>query len=91
MLRRIAPKVNYAYFDPSQGAAAPMQATNAAAAMITQVHEEANLCKICFMRPVNATLVPCGHRFCYECANKMKKECPLCRKAFTQVIKTYDA
>ena len=50
-------------------------------------------CTVCFERPVNAALIPCGHlSMCYECAVKVKKRdrlCPLCRQPIKSVLRVY--
>ncbi|AAZ67406.1 ihibitor of apoptosis (iap) [Trichoplusia ni single nucleopolyhedrovirus] len=46
-------------------------------------------CKICFSKEINACYIPCGHVVaCIECAWSIP-DCPICRKAFTNVIKIY--
>jgi len=40
---------------------------------------EIQTCKICMERPVNTTLLPCGHLVsCDSCARRLAK-CPICR------------
>jgi hypothetical protein len=54
--------------------------------------KESLCCPICDETFRSATLlVPCGHTFCRECLDKMKKVapgsgCPLCRRRFAQEI-----
>ena len=45
---------------------------------------EAELCMICHEPPANPTSLPCGHSFCTECVEELRKKgvsdvCPLCR------------
>ncbi|CBY37728.1 unnamed protein product [Oikopleura dioica] len=55
-----------------------------------------NSCAICLekyddKKRIECTLL-CGHRSCFECLNKLPyKNCPTCRKAFTnqQIIKLF--
>ena len=46
---------------------------------------EAEQCLICLGPPVNPTSLPCGHSFCTECVEELRKKgvadvCPLCRE-----------
>jgi len=42
-------------------------------------------CKVCFDRPIQTVLIPCGHEaLCKKCSKKMKV-CPICRKAVQRV------
>ena len=46
-------------------------------------------CKICYDNPINITMVPCGHfATCKKCAVSLK-ECPICREAINQKVKTF--
>ncbi|CAM9376334.1 unnamed protein product, partial [Ectocarpus sp. 6 AP-2014] len=55
-------------------------------------HErERNECIVCMTDEVNCVLVPCGHHcICLTCASRLE-ECPICRRAVTQKIKTFSA
>lgn len=55
---------------------------------ITQALKIIDTCKICLETKVNATLVPCGHACCYDCATKLQT-CHLCRAPITLKVKTY--
>ncbi|CAM9511280.1 unnamed protein product [Ectocarpus sp. 8 AP-2014] len=49
-------------------------------------------CIVCFDRPVNCTLVPCGHHCCcMSCAESMFNLCPVCGVAIDKKIKTISA
>jgi Lon protease-like protein len=40
-------------------------------------------CQVCYGLIVDPCISPCGHSFCYECANRIRDNsnlCPLCRK-----------
>ncbi|KAE8549906.1 hypothetical protein TMatcc_000956 [Talaromyces marneffei ATCC 18224] len=40
-------------------------------------------CRVCYGLIVDPCISPCGHSFCYECANRIRDTsnlCPLCRK-----------
>lgn len=46
---------------------------------------------ICINDKVNKALLPCGHVFCYECIDgvrKVKRQCPVCREEFNKI--SYD-
>jgi len=49
-------------------------------------------CTVCMAEPKDHALVPCGHRFCGECPQRVspKKRCPTCKQVFQQVIRLYD-
>ena len=42
--------------------------------------EDKLTCKICYERPVDCTMQPCGHAACVKCVGALK-DCPFCRKA----------
>ena len=47
-------------------------------------------CQICFNSKINAVFVPCGHSYwCYDCAKKCKKRCPVCRKKCKMIQKIF--
>ena len=48
------------------------------------------LCPICFERPRNHCLVPCGHRMCLQCGELCLPICPQCRGDCTQCIRVWD-
>ena len=53
---------------------------------------EARECSICCDGEISAALVPCGHTYCFTCADRLrgtKKACPVCRKAISQVQRLY--
>lgn len=50
---------------------------------------EEKLCKICYANEYNTAFLPCGHVVaCAKCASSVTK-CPLCRKAFVDVMRVY--
>ena len=56
-------------------------------------HEE-SLCRICYDREADIVLLPCGHlATCGQCASACR-DCPMCRRAIEQSVKsrkaTYD-
>ena len=48
-----------------------------------------NECSVCFEAEVDSVLVPCGHCCTCEACGKKLSECPICRQAISQVIRTY--
>ncbi|KXS13956.1 hypothetical protein M427DRAFT_57967 [Gonapodya prolifera JEL478] len=52
-------------------------------------------CVVCFDRPKQAVLVPCGHiALCTLCATNLhykREKCPICRKYINQVVRTFYA
>ena len=50
-------------------------------------------CKICFTRPIDCVLVPCGHFFaCMICAERLDDlPCPICKQGVAFAQKTYRA
>lgn len=50
---------------------------------------EEKLCKICYMDEKNAVFVPCGHVVsCIKCSLSVK-ECPVCRRPYTGVMRVF--
>ncbi len=48
-----------------------------------------NECIVCFQKPRDCTMVPCGHlACCYDCGLKLTK-CCVCQQNIDRVIKTY--
>lgn len=48
----------------------------------TAIRDELD-CQVCYSLIVDPCISPCGHSFCYECANRIRDNsnlCPLCRK-----------
>lgn len=48
-----------------------------------------HICMICMDREKNTALIPCGHRFCDQCAKVLKK-CPMDRSIIKDRLRTYD-
>mmetsp|Transcript_3941 Transcript_3941/g.4545 ORF Transcript_3941/g.4545 Transcript_3941/m.4545 type:complete len:413 (-) Transcript_3941:352-1590(-) len=47
-------------------------------------------CIVCFESPVATVFVPCGHSCCcIDCSKEFEKECPVCRGAVDQIIRTF--
>lgn len=58
----------------------------------TALQPEGANCCICFAKPKDAALVPCGHRMCFECGRKVRKErrrCPICNKSIGTVMRLF--
>ena len=51
--------------------------------------EPAMTCSICLARPVKAALIPCGHCFCDECAERAGDRCYMCRADVHKAIPLY--
>ena len=47
----------------------------------TPTDDETKTCSICAVNLKDYAL-PCGHIYCVECLNKMKCECPTCKKKY---------
>ena len=58
---------------------------------ITQQHvQQPAECKVCFERPVDVVILPCGHLvICSSCAVTVGDFCPMCRGRIAAVVKTY--
>ena len=57
--------------------------------------DENESCKVCCSAPADCVLLPCGHVFfCRGCRTtyetKSKKECPMCRNPYDDVIEIAD-
>ena len=53
--------------------------------------KEEDLCKLCFDRKIDTVMIPCGHMVvCRHCGKKVK-DCPICRKPFDGIIRTFKA
>ena len=51
--------------------------------------DDRNQCVVCLDAPRSAVFVDCGHLVvCNACAEKVR-ECPLCRKPKTKVLRVY--
>ena len=50
------------------------------------------LCKVCFDRPIETVLLPCGHSLmCLSCSATVGSACPMCRVNIVQVVRTFSA
>jgi Uncharacterized conserved protein, contains RING Zn-finger len=50
-------------------------------------------CIICYSKPADMALVPCGHKkTCASCTERLKKDrrCPLCRQQFREAIRIFE-
>lgn len=54
----------------------------------TKAEKEEDECVVCCVNKKDGCLVPCGHVFCVECADKVT-ECPNCRQHIERVVKMY--
>lgn len=55
---------------------------------LKELEEKDRVCGICMDRRKETALVPCGHRYCASCPANFGV-CPICSKAFSDVIKIY--
>lgn len=47
-------------------------------------------CSICLQRSSDTVMVPCGHLcVCQQCSAQVQQNCPICRAAVTQMVRTY--
>lgn len=52
-------------------------------------HLMPEICVICLEHEYNAVFVPCGHMCCCMTCSSHLTSCPLCRRRFDQVVRTY--
>lgn len=53
--------------------------------------DDSDSCQICYDKPANCVMIPCGHVFfCSSCKSKYEesrsKNCPICRKVYEQIF-----
>ena len=54
-----------------------------------KTESDENMCKICYENTMDVLLYPCGHVvICAGCAQKLS-DCPVCRKAITDIVKIF--
>eukprot|EP00742_Colponemidia_sp_Colp-10_P005563 GILJ01005946.1.p1 GENE.GILJ01005946.1~~GILJ01005946.1.p1 ORF type:complete len:633 (+),score=87.92 GILJ01005946.1:94-1992(+) len=53
--------------------------------------EETTVCKVCFERPMDVVLYPCGHIVVCEACGALLRNCPICRQAVREVVKVFRA
>ena len=41
--------------------------------------KEGNICGICYVNKRNKVIIPCFHKVCSTCMNKINDKCPFCR------------
>lgn len=55
--------------------------------------DDEELCKICCDNPVNCVILECGHLVvCLDCGKKLmegSKECPICRRYISKLVRTF--
>ena len=52
--------------------------------------ESTDKCVICLDKPFTHALRPCGHLIaCTDCAKKLPKECPICRRTISDTLKIF--
>lgn len=54
------------------------------------IEEDDDLCILCEERKIRTVIVPCGHLVsCITCARQLTNNCPICKKKFLQIMRTY--
>jgi hypothetical protein len=52
--------------------------------------EIAQLCKVCFEKPIDTVILECGHQIvCDGCSKQIGSLCPLCRQTITKICRTF--
>ena len=67
----------------------PRKTPHSATCSDSDLHEDKKLCKICWERPVEITLSPCGHLVLCEPCSRNVTQCPICRKEVVSSLRTY--
>eukprot|EP00746_Dinoflagellata_sp_MGD_P009881 gnl/MRDRNA2_/MRDRNA2_120223_c0_seq1.p1 gnl/MRDRNA2_/MRDRNA2_120223_c0~~gnl/MRDRNA2_/MRDRNA2_120223_c0_seq1.p1 ORF type:complete len:810 (+),score=147.23 gnl/MRDRNA2_/MRDRNA2_120223_c0_seq1:113-2542(+) len=50
----------------------------------------AQLCKVCFEKPIDTVILECGHQIvCDGCSKQIGSLCPLCRQTITKICRTF--
>ncbi|CAM9538208.1 unnamed protein product [Ectocarpus sp. 12 AP-2014] len=76
--------------DLSGGAFAAPSTPPAASSSPSSEEGAGDKCVVCLERPINCTLVPCGHLCCcFDLCAAVVEQCPICRADIQQRIKTY--
>ena len=56
-----------------------------------------DICKICFVNPINSVILPCGHfSICVDCGQRLQaknpiSKCPICRVTITKIQQIFRA
>ena len=56
--------------------------------LVNHVNNSLN-CTICFQNEIAVCINPCGHTFCIQCSNKLKKKCFICNSDCKSKIKIF--
>ena len=59
--------------------------------LVGSVNQGPPNCNVCYSRPRDYCVIPCGHVYCESCANRAlsRLRCFTCRAAISQKIKIY--
>ena len=63
----------------------------AAEGAVNENIRDEDLCKLCFDRSFDTVMIPCGHMVVCRFCGKKCKDCPICRKPFDGIIRTFKA
>jgi len=93
--RRAKPNTNYVPLSLSRSSGSKLankeRSTSPPKEEKKQEQEEDSrlICAICMDREKNVALIPCGHRFCSQCARDLEK-CPMDRSIIKDRLRTFD-
>ena len=59
--------------------------------LVGSVNDTPKSCNVCYSRPRNYCVLPCGHVYCESCANRAQTRgrCFTCRSTISQIVKIY--
>eukprot|EP01111_Echinosteliopsis_oligospora_P009626 TRINITY_DN2855_c0_g1_i2.p1 TRINITY_DN2855_c0_g1~~TRINITY_DN2855_c0_g1_i2.p1 ORF type:complete len:400 (+),score=131.18 TRINITY_DN2855_c0_g1_i2:125-1324(+) len=67
----------------------PVEKPPPAAAVVEEEDDLEGKCKICYDRPIDTVILRCGHlAICLRCSKQLK-DCPICRKPITEIVRIY--
>lgn len=93
--RRAKPNTNYVSLNLSRSSGSKLpskkgsKSTPKEEKKQEQEEDSRLICAICMDREKNVALIPCGHRFCSQCARVLEK-CPMDRSTIKGRLRTFD-